>query len=219
MSKKKTVGEPVPRRATRVLLHTCCAPCSSAIVEWMMGHGITPTIYYCNPNIYPPDEYVRRRDECVRYAGALGLDVVDAGYDHAGWLRAVAGLENEPERGRRCGACFLMRLTAAARFARAEGFGVIATTLASSRWKSIEQVNHAGLQAAATTGPCVTFWARNWRKGGLSERRAAIIRQYNFYNQRYCGCEFSLSAAEARRVVSGAAAETKSTDKGPDIDV
>ena len=217
MSKRKAVEEPVPLGATRVLLHTCCAPCSSAIVEWMMGHGIMPTIYYCNPNIHPLDEYVKRRDECVRYATALGLDVVDAGYDHAGWLRAVAGLEDEPERGRRCSACFLMRLSAAARFARANGFEVIATTLASSRWKSIEQVNSAGLQAAALC-PGVTFWARNWRKGGLSERRAAIIRQYNFYNQRYCGCEFSLLAAEASRRRDGTPAAAKNTDRRPDID-
>lgn len=199
---KRRVDERVPLDATRVVLHTCCAPCSSAIVEWMLAHGVKPVIYYCNPNIYPENEYVKRRDECLRYGRALGLDVVDAAYDHAAWLRAVAGLEDEPERGRRCDVCFRLRLAAAVRFAHDNGLQVVATTLASSRWKSISQVNDAGM-SAADAFPDVTFWARNWRKGGLSERRAAIIRQYNFYNQRYCGCEFSLRSSQAMRKNDG----------------
>ena len=77
----------------RVLLHTCCAPCSSAIIEWMMGNDIRPTIYYCNPNIYPLDEYLKRKNECSRYAESLGLEIVDADYDHEEWLCRVSGLE------------------------------------------------------------------------------------------------------------------------------
>lgn len=158
-----------------------------------MKHGVTPVVYYCNPNIAPEAEYVRRRDECVRYATALGLEVVDAGYDHSAWLEEVKGLETEPERGSRCLRCFEMRLRSAAHYAADNGFQVITTTLASSRWKSLDQICEAGRNAAAGY-PGVTFWDRNWRKGGLSERRAEIIRQFNFYNQRYCGCEFSMAA-------------------------
>lgn len=156
-----------------------------------MKHGVTPVIYYCNPNIAPEAEYVKRRDECVRYAEALGLEVVDAGYDHDAWLQAVRGLESEPERGRRCWRCFEMRLESASRYAAAHGFDVVTTTLASSRWKNLDQICEAGREAVSHT-PGVTFWDRNWRKGGLSERRAEIIRQFDFYNQRYCGCEFSM---------------------------
>lgn len=181
----------VPGGETKVLLHTCCAPCSSAIVECLIQHGITPVIFYCNPNIYPLEEYLKRKNECTRYAESLGLEIVDADYDHDGWLCGVKGLENEPERGGRCLNCFRMRLRETAKYARDHGFKVITTTLASSRWKSLEQIEEAGLDACADI-PEVTFWNQNWRKGGLSERRSAIIKEMNFYNQTYCGCEFSI---------------------------
>ena len=87
----------VPGGADRVLLHTCCAPCSSAIIECLMQHGVRPTIYYCNPNIYPREEYLIRKDECTRYALSLGLEIVDADYNHEAWLEAMRGLEQEPE--------------------------------------------------------------------------------------------------------------------------
>lgn len=191
---KKNDGEYIvtaPEGADRVLLHTCCAPCSSAIIECLMRSGITPTIYYCNPNIYPEEEYLIRKNECSRYAESLGLDIVDADYDHAEWLEAVRGLEGEPERGGRCLQCFRFRLERAARYAEEHGFRVLTTTLASSRWKSLDQINEAG-RWAVSRHPAVLWWDRNWRKGGLQERRGQIIREYGFYNQQYCGCEFSI---------------------------
>ena len=99
--KKRAEALEVPMEQTKVLLHTCCAPCSSAIIECLLQNGVRPTIYYCNPNIYPLEEYLIRKDECTRYAQALGLDIKDADYDHDVWLGAVKGLENEPERGGR----------------------------------------------------------------------------------------------------------------------
>lgn len=191
MSKKKEYKVEVPGGEERVLLHTCCAPCSSAIVECLLQHGIRPTIFYCNPNIYPFEEYRKRKDECTRYAESLGLEIVDADYDHDEWLGCVRGLENEPERGGRCLKCFRMRLRKTAEYARDHGYKVITTTLASSRWKSLDQIETAGLDACADI-PGVTYWTQNWRKGGLSERRTAIIKEMDFYNQTYCGCEFSL---------------------------
>ncbi len=192
-----------PLGESRVLLHACCAPCSSAIVECLLDNGIRPTIYYCNPNIYPETEYLVRKEECTRYAAALGLDIVDADYDHADWRRRVAaGREDEPERGARCLECFKLRLLSAAEYARDHGFRVIATTLASSRWKSLEQINAAGRWAvervngaaadALTVPANVVWWEQNWRKGGLQTRREEIIKEYDFYRQRYCGCEFSM---------------------------
>ena len=182
-----------PMGETKVLLHICCAPCSSAIIEAMMLSGITPVIYYCNPNIYPREEYDIRKDECTRYAESLGLEIVDADYDHENWLEAMKGLESEPERGGRCLKCFKMRLLRTAQYARERGIKVITTTLASSRWKSLEQINEAGLWACAQLGDeSVMFWEQNWRKGGLQERRLQIIKEYDFYNQQYCGCEFSM---------------------------
>ena len=99
---KKKFQLEVPGGADKVLLHTCCAPCSSAIIECLMQHSITPVIYYCNPNIYPLEEYNIRKDECTRYARSLGLEIVDADYDHEAWRCQMSGMEQEPERGGRC---------------------------------------------------------------------------------------------------------------------
>lgn len=188
----------VPMNQKKILLHTCCAPCSSAIIEYLMKQGVEPVIYYCNPNIYPYEEYLIRKNECTRYAESLGLQIIDADYDHQEWLKRVEGLEDEPERGGRCLQCFRMRLLDTASFASKNGFKVITTTLASSRWKSLEQINAAGVWACSqvnskVTGPeeAVVWWDRNWRKGGLQERRNQIIKEYGFYNQLWCGCEFS----------------------------
>ena len=211
MAKRKDIFE-VPMGETKVLLHTCCAPCSSAIIEHLLKNGVTPVIYYCNPNIYPLEEYEIRKNECTRYAESLGLEIVDADYDHENWLEAVRGLEAEPERGGRCLKCFKLRLLRTARYAKERGIGVITTTLASSRWKSLDQINEAGtwacgqVNAAMASGNCgdhpegnapdecrdVIWWGYNWKKGGLQERRLQIIKEYDFYNQLYCGCEFSM---------------------------
>ena len=190
-----------PMGEKTVLLHTCCAPCSSAIIEALMQNGITPVIYYCNPNIYPQEEYEIRKNECTRYAQSLGLEIVDADYDHENWLDAVKGMENEPERGGRCLKCFKLRLLRTAQYASERGIKVITTTLASSRWKSLDQINEAGrwacLQLTARRSSAaphdeIIWWDQNWRKGGLQERRLQIIKEYDFYNQLYCGCEFSI---------------------------
>ena len=178
-----------PQNCSRILLHSCCAPCSGAILECMVRDGLKPAVFFSNSNIVPKDEYELRRQEIIRYAGSLGLTVIDDDYNHDEWLQHVKGLENEPERGSRCMECFKFRLRRAAQYAAANGYDVLATTLASSRWKSLEQVNAAGEWACE--GLPVTFWAGNWRKGGLQPRRNEIIREQNFYNQNFCGCEFS----------------------------
>ncbi len=180
-----------PLEVQQVLLHTCCAPCSSAIVECLVRNGITPVIFYSNDNIYPREEFDIREGECLRYARSLGLEVIEDDYDHERWLPLAAGLEDAPERGARCLACFRYRLLRAARYAADHGFKVLTTTLASSRWKSLEQINDAGRWACAQVDG-VTWWDRNWRKDGLQERRNELIKEMAFYNQTWCGCEFSL---------------------------
>lgn len=185
------IGMHSPDRGEQLLLHACCAPCSSAIVEWLLAHGIRPVIYYFNPNIYPIEEYNIRKQESQRHAASLGIRWIDGDYDHDAWRCAMRGREQDPERGTRCELCFRYRLLAAARMAQAEGLPFFTTTLASSRWKSLEQITRAGEWAAEQT-PTVTFWAQNWRKDGLQQRRNELLHEYNFYNQRYCGCEFSM---------------------------
>lgn len=181
----------------RILLHACCAPCSGAVVEWMVAEGMRPTLFFSNANIHPEAEYALRRSELLRYAGIFGLEVVDDVYDHSAWLQAVAGLENEAERGARCLQCFRFRLSRAARYAAEHGFDTLATTLASSRWKSLEQVDDAG-RAACADVQGVQWWGKNWRKDGLQQRRGEIIREQAFYNQNYCGCEFSKRERDAQ---------------------
>ena len=186
----------------KVLLHCCCAPCSSAILEWMLAHDVQPVLFYCNPNIYPAEEYQIRKNEITRYAAKLGVEIIDDDYDHEAWLQWVKGLEDEPERGRRCLQCFKLRLLHAAHKAAELGIETFTTTLASSRWKSLTQINEAGqwaaeqVNATLPTDRQVHFDDRNWRKGGLQERRNQLLRENGFYNQLYCGCEFSLACSK-----------------------
>lgn len=190
MKKKKNDIE-IPEGINRIMLHACCAPCSSAIVEWMLAHDVRPTIFYFNPNIWPHEEYEIRKEESKRHATSLGIEWIDGDYNHETWLAAIKGLEGEPERGGRCLQCFRMRLIATAMEAQRRGFTTIATTLATSRWKSLDQIAVAGKMAEEAV-PGIHFWAQNWRKGGLQERRNELLKQYQFYNQQYCGCEFSI---------------------------
>lgn len=186
--KKQHEEEPMP---SRILLHCCCAPCSSAILEWMMARDIKPTLFYCNPNIYPLEEYQIRKNEITRYAEKLGIEIIDDDYDHETWLCHVKGLEQEPERGGRCLQCFRLRLLRTAQKAVELGFTEFTTTLASSRWKSLDQINAAGQWASEQVGGAVKFNEKNWRKGGLQQRRNELLKENGFYNQLYCGCEFS----------------------------
>ena len=197
----------MPEGCREVLLHACCAPCSSAIVEWMLANGVRPTIFYYNPNIFPIEEYEIRKQESKRHAESLGIKWIDGDYDHEQWRQEVCGLEGEPERGRRCEQCFTLRLIATAKKAQELGIQYFATTLASSRWKSLDQINRAGLLAEQIVNAevpdfnssilqffnsKVAFWPQNWRKGGLQERRNRLLKEFDFYNQQYCGCEYSM---------------------------
>ncbi len=200
MAKIKFIGNPA--NTDRIVLHSCCAPCSTALVDYLIEHNIIPTIYYYNPNIFPKEEYEIRKAENKRYAKALNLDFIDADYDHNEWKEQTWDLREEPERGNRCLKCFRIRLSATAQFAHDNGFFLFATTLATSRWKDLEQINRAGEDASGLF-PDVTFWANNWRKNGLAEKQAQIIKEYDFYRQQYCGCEYSLKDSNKWRKETG----------------
>lgn len=209
----------------KILLHSCCAPCSGAVLECLLANGMQPVVFFSNSNIVPFAEYELRRSELARYCESLGVTMVDDEYDHDVWRDYVLaindGTTNEarrpqtdrarelaaaPERGERCLRCFEFRLRRAARYAEEHGIPVLATTLASSRWKDLDQVNEAGARIAGQAGNDgtfgndgqprpeehgVLFWPQNWRKGGLQPRRNEIIAEQHFYNQNWCGCEFS----------------------------
>lgn len=195
---------------SRVLLHCCCAPCSTAIIEWMAGQGLRPGVFFSNSNIVPEKEYEHRLEELKRYAASFGMEVIDDDYDHAAWLAAenvACGgfpLKDFPERGLRCLNCFKFRLDRAAEYAATHGYDILTTSLASSRWKDLRQVGEAGEAACAAAnaahGTFLAWWNQNWRKGGLQDRRNAIIKERNIYNQDYCGCEFSPKEGKASTV-------------------
>jgi len=182
-----------PDGATRVLLHSCCAPCSCEIMEGMKQSGLDVTVFYYNPNIHPQKEYEIRKEENKRFAAKLGVPFIDADYDTDNWFARVKGLEDEPERGRRCSACFAMRMERAALYAKENGFPIFATSLGISRLKNQEQVYACG-RAAAARQEGVSFWDYNWRAKGGADRGAAIAKREGFYRQNYCGCVFSKKA-------------------------
>ena len=166
----------------------------------MLAVGIRPTLFYFNPNIYPQTEYDLRKTELTRYAHSQRIELIVGEYDHENWLREIAGMEHETERGARCLQCFKMRMLATARLANERGFTHFAASLASSRWKSLDQIAQAGHWAAAQYDG-VAFLEKNWRKDGLSERRNELLRENGFYNQQYCGCEFSQNNQSNRSFV------------------
>jgi predicted adenine nucleotide alpha hydrolase (AANH) superfamily ATPase len=180
-----------PNNEKKVLLHSCCAPCSCSILRQMITSGIEPTVYFYNPNIYPKEEYEHRKKEVVRYAQKMKIPFVDADYEIDGWLEAVQGHEEDIERGKRCALCFEMRLGKTAAYAAENGFKVFTTSLGISRWKDLEQVNHAGRRAASLF-PGLIYWDHNWRLYGGQEQMERISTEENFYRQNYCGCIYSL---------------------------
>ncbi|MFH0984747.1 MAG: epoxyqueuosine reductase QueH [Candidatus Omnitrophota bacterium] len=188
-----------PQNEKKVLLHTCCAPCSCSILQRMIESRITPTVYFYNPNINPPEEYEHRKREVIRYAQKMKIPFVDADYEVDGWLQAVEGHEEEAERGRRCTICFEMRLGKTAAYATSNGFKVFATSLGISRWKDLEQVNRAGRRAASLF-PGLIYWEHNWRLGGGQEGMERISKEEGLYRQNYCGCLYSLRESIRRNL-------------------
>ena len=181
----------MPNKESKLLLHSCCAPCAGEIMEAVAASGIDTTIYFYNPNIHPKEEYEIRKDENIRFAKKLGFDFIDADYDKDNWFERIKGLENEPERGKRCTVCFDMRFERTALYAHENNFKIFATTLGISRWKDLEQINNSGLKAAKRYNG-LGFWDFNWRKQGGSSRMLEISKKEKFYKQEYCGCVYSL---------------------------
>lgn len=196
----------LPVSGGRLLLHSCCAPCSCDIMAGLKDSGIDFAVFFYNPNIHPQAEYERRKDENKKACQKLGVPFIDADYDVGEWAARVKGLEDEPERGKRCTICFAMRMERTALYASENGFSVFATTLGLSRHKNQEQVYGCGSVAAARYEG-LAFWPVNWRAGGGVQRADALAREAGFYRQDYCGCAYSLRDAQKRRAAKEPEAE------------
>ena len=181
----------LPNGADKLLLHSCCAPCSGEVMEALVASDIDFSIFFYNPNIHPVQEYETRKQENVAFAEKHSIPFIDVDYDKDNWFERVKGQEMEPERGKRCTTCFDMRFERTALYAHEHGFPVICTSLGISRWKDMNQINESGIRAASRY-PGMEYWTYNWRKNGGSSRMYEIAKRENFYKQEYCGCVYSL---------------------------
>lgn len=191
----------LPENTSRLLLHSCCAPCSGGVMEAIMAAKIDYTIFFYNPNIHPLKEYELRKSENKRFADKHNIPFIDADYDKDNWFARAKGMEMEPERGIRCTMCFDMRFERTALYAHENNFDVITSSLGISRWKDMNQINESGIRAAAPYE--LVYWTYNWRKNGGSSRMLEISKEEHFYQQEYCGCAYSLRDSNQWRIKNG----------------
>lgn len=192
----------LPNGAKKLLLHSCCAPCSGEVMEALLASEIDFSIFFYNPNIHPVQEYEIRKQENINFAHKHNIPIIDVDYDTDNWFARIKGYENEPERGYRCTLCFDMRFERTALYAHEHGFPVISSSLGISRWKDMNQINDAGQRAAGRYEEMV-YWTYNWRKEGGAARMYEIAKRENFYKQEYCGCVYSLRDTNKWRKSNG----------------
>lgn len=180
-----------PFNEKKILLHSCCAPCSADVIERMVASGLDITIFFYNPNIHPKKEYEMRKKENRRFADKYNIPCIDADYDPKNWFERAIGLEFEPERGKRCTMCFDMRFARTALFAYENDFKVFTSSLGISLWKNINQINACGVKAASAFEG-ITYWTYDWKLDGGSYRMYEIAKREELYKQEYCGCAYSL---------------------------
>ncbi len=174
----------------KFLLLSCCAPCSCAVIKTLAEKAEDFEVVFYNPNVVPQEEYIRRRDENRRICEVYDIPFIELDYNHEKWNQAIKGLENEPERGKRCELCFYMRLKAVMEYAKTRGISCVASVLGVSRYKDLAQVNRSAHRAEEETG--VKYLEIEGRKGGMQELRCRLIKDLDIYNQKYCGCQFSI---------------------------
>ena len=188
------VLEQLGQTRPRLLLHACCGPCSSSVLELLCRHFQVTVLYY-NPNIWPAAEYERRQRELARFLGLAHpgeVELVEDTYNPAEFYQAVKGLEDEPEKGGRCTLCYRLRMERAARYAAQHGFEWFTTTLSVSPLKDPVRINQIGRDLEEKYG--VKHLPSEFRKRDGYKRSLELSAQYGLYRQAYCGCEFSARA-------------------------
>ena len=172
----------------RLLLHSCCAPCSSACLERIKDY-FDITVFYFNPNLDSKEEFTLRAKEQERLCAEFNVNCVVVDYNNDEFLSAAKGLEGEREGGARCTECFNLRLSKTAFFAKENGFDYFATTLTVSPLKNAKLLNEIGEKIAFSFG--VKYLPTDFKKRGGYQRSIELSREYNLYRQNYCGCAFS----------------------------
>ena len=186
-----------------LLLHACCAPCSSYVLECISAH-FDVTLYYYNPNITPESEFRFRLSELERFVferfvgeAGYGIKVESPTYDANEFFSCVRGMENLPEGGERCRVCYELRLRKTAEEAKNRGFDYFTTTLSISPHKNAVWLNEIGAELEKKLG--VKYLHSDFKKRGGYQRSIELSRKYSLYRQDYCGCVFSKAEAEKRR--------------------
>lgn len=176
-------------RGTPLLLHSCCGPCSSRCIE-ELKETFAVTVLYYNPNIFPREEYEKRKAEQLRFLRETGwAQFLDCDYDEQAFADAAQGLENEPEGGLRCRACFALRLGTLARTAKERGFAWVCSTLSVSPHKNAAWLNEIGQAQAERYG--VQWLPNDFKKRNGYLRSIRLSEEHALYRQGYCGCEYS----------------------------
>ena len=185
------------KKTTRVLLHSCCGPCSSSVLEYLTQYFDVTLLWY-NPNIYPKEEFDRRFQTQVELIEKMGLadkvSILAESWKSEDYYRRVKGLEEEPEGGKRCTECFRLRLLETARLAKHYGYDYFCTTLTLSRHKDSVRINTLGEEIARAAG--VSWLPSDFKKRDGEKRSLELCEKYGLYRQLYCGCEFSLHKRE-----------------------
>ena len=193
-------------RVPRLLLHVCCAPCSSYVLEYL-SEFFEITVFYYNPNIEPEAEYRFRAAEEQRFIGEIHpkhpITYMEGGYDPQRFHEAAHGLEKEPEGGARCTECFRLRLEEAARACRDGGFDCFTTTLTISPLKDADRLNRIGREAAERYG--VRWLPSDFKKRGGYVRSVELSKEHGLYRQNYCGCVYSKAESLERERAAQAA--------------
>lgn len=183
-----------------LLLHVCCAPCSSYVIEYLAKY-FDITLFYYNPNISSEKEYCYRVDEVRRLISempdAKDVKFAEGEYDTDSFLAVAKGHETEDEGGERCFACYRLRLDRSARFAKEKGFDYYTTTLSISPYKNAGKLNTIGSEAGEKYG--VKYLFSDFKKKNGYKRSIELSAQYGLYRQDYCGCVFSKAAAERKK--------------------
>lgn len=187
----KTI-EDITGTAKKLLVHSCCAPCSSYVLEYLNKYFNITVLYY-NPNIYPIEEYERRKNEQKRLISEMifenPVSFIDCDYDNDSFNKAVKGLESEPEGGKRCEKCFELRLNKTAEVAKENGFDYFVTTLSISPLKNADIINKIGKKAEKKYG--IKYLLSDFKKKNGYKRSIELSREYSLYRQNFCGCIYS----------------------------
>ena len=185
----------------KLLLHCCCAPCSSAVLE-RLNDFFDITLYFYNPNIYPESEYTFRMDELKRLISEMPvqrMDVVEPEYDNDKFESIAKGLEDIPEGGSRCLACYRLRLDKSISYAAENGFDYVTTTLSVSPHKNAGWLNEIGEELGKKYG--IKYLVSDFKKQEGYKRSCTLSAEYNLYRQNYCGCIYSKKSALKKSMV------------------